>query len=229
MNEDTLLTAKKSAAKAALNFIEDGMIVGLGTGSTATIFIDCLIEKCQKTGMNVRCVASSEKSLTQARLGNMIIEDPNLIEAIDITVDGADEVNKKKQLIKGGGGALLREKIVADMSHEMIVIADFTKVVEVLGNFPLPIEIVPFAYQATLRKIRFLGFEGHMRLTKEGNLYLTDNGNYIVDLKPNKYEMPEIDQASLKNITGVIETGFFLNQASRVIVGYPNGTVKTFN
>ena len=113
------------------------------------------------------------------------------------------------------------------MSHQMIVIVDYTKVVDILGNFPLPIEIVPFAYPVTLKKIQNLGFEAKMRRTQEGKLYLTDNGNYIVDLKKaHQYKMPERDQAAFKNITGVIETGFFLNQASLVIVGQSDGTIR---
>lgn len=216
--------AKQAAGFAAAALIEDGMVVGLGTGSTAVFFIEKLIQRC-KEGLDIKAIATSERSKKQAQTGGILLIDINTITELDITVDGADEIDHQKRMIKGGGGALLREKIVASMSREMIVIVDENKVVEKLGAFPLPVEVVPFAHEATLHKIQNLGYRGSFRRLPDGGLYYTDNGNYIVDIKLNGNSNPEKDNAVLKNIPGVVETGFFFNLAGRVIIGHPNGTV----
>jgi ribose 5-phosphate isomerase A len=219
-------TAKKAAAMRSLDFIEDGMTVGMGTGSTATFFIDGLIEKV-RAGMNLRCVSSSKHSANQARNGGIEVLDINDVDIIDVTVDGADEVDRDMRLIKGGGGALTREKIVASNSRTMIVIVDESKLSDHLGHFPLPVEVVPFGYLKTQQKLKELGLRGTVRLSGEEK-YITDNGNYIIDISLTPpIEDIETLNARILTIPGVVETGFFLGIASTVIVGKNDGSCST--
>jgi ribose 5-phosphate isomerase A len=218
--------AKEVAGKAAADLIEQGMLVGLGSGSTSFCFISSLIERCAQ-GLKITAVSTSKKSMEQAKAGNIPIVDINSISHIDVAVDGADEIDKKKRMIKGGGGALLREKIVAGMSQEMIVIVDESKIVDELGKFPLPIEICSFGYNATSHHLKELGYEGKWRKTEDEKFYLTENNNYIFDINfPHSLKNPEIVNQQIKNVPGVIETGFFFNLAGRVVIGYSNGDVQ---
>jgi len=218
--------AKEAVGKAAAALIQNGMLVGLGTGSTAHYFIQHLIERTRNSDLKINAVATSERSTHQAREGGIPLVDINTITHLDITVDGADEIDHQKRMIKGGGGALLREKIIASISHEMVVIIDEEKLVDRLGHFPLPIEIVPFAHQLTLSRIKNLGYQGNFRKTSSNELYLTDNGNYIIDIHfPNCCQSPEKDQDTLSSIPGVVETGFFFHLAGRVLIGKADGTV----
>jgi len=220
----TIELAKKAAAAKAASLIEEGMTVGLGTGTTALYFIDALAERCKK-GLKVKTVASSERSAAQARQGGIDVSGIDAVSSIDITVDGADEIDPQKRMIKGGGGALLREKIVASMSREMIVIVDETKLVLKLGKAKLPLEIVPFGHAATIGRLKRLGFPGTLR--GGADPFITDNGNYICDvqLDPDKVRLPE-DHERLVQIPGVIETGFFIDLAGRVVVGFSDGETK---
>lgn len=219
---------KTDAAKAALELIEDGMKVGLGTGSTAAIFIDLLGERV-KDGLNVVCVPTSKASEVQA--ANLGIPLTTLDEEpfLDITVDGADELDQELRLIKGGGGALLREKIVAMASDRMVVIADETKVVDQLGAFPLPIEVDGFGLRATFEMISALAHELglkqalEVRETPEGNFYQTDGGHYIIDCKFDRIPDPEELSDCLSMIPGVVDSGLFLGIAERAFIGGPNG------
>src|SRR3990167_1284623 len=173
---------KKRAASEAAEWVESHMIVGLGTGSTVFHFIEKLIERC-KNGLQIQAVSSSNNSSKQAEEGGIPLLDINTITTIDMTFDGADEIDPKKRMIKGGGGALLREKILADSSREMVVIVDETKIVDYLGQkAKLPLEILPFAYLATEQKIKKLGYAGEFRKTTNHLLYTTDNGNLIFDI-----------------------------------------------
>lgn len=219
-------TAKKSAGYAAATFVKDGMIVGLGTGSTAVFFIEKLIERCRE-GLKVLAVATSARSESMARKGGISIIDINTISSIDLTVDGADEIDKEKRMIKGGGGALLREKIVASMSKEMIVVVDESKLVDRLGKFPLPVEIIPFAYTATIHRIEQLGYNGGLRLNSFGDVYLTENGNYIYDIhfKTLIHDSEKLHH-QLREIVGVVESGLFIHLAGRVVIGYKDGHVE---
>lgn len=218
-------SAKDAVGKMAADLIQDGMTVGLGTGSTAACFIRSLIERCHK-GLKISAVATSKRSELQARQGGIPILDINFLSSLDIVVDGADEIDHQKRMIKGGGGALLREKIVANMTHQMIVIVDHNKVVDRLGVFPLPVEVVAFANEVTLQKIKAMGYQAEFRREAEGGLYLTDNGNYIIDVKfKEPLLFPERDHRVLRSIPGVVETGFFFNLADRVLVGNEDGTV----
>ncbi|QVL57214.1 MAG: ribose-5-phosphate isomerase RpiA [Simkaniaceae bacterium] len=216
---------KKAAGYAAADFIENGMLVGLGTGSTVFYFINRLIERT-KEGLSIQAVSSSIQSENQAKEGGISLADINAITSVDLTVDGADEINGEKQMIKGGGGALLREKVLANISREMVVIVDKSKVVEKLGKHPLAVEILPFAREAIIEKIRKLGFYGTLREHNKDGPFITDNGNMIYDIHfESLREDPEKDHEKILRIPGVLETGFFFNQAGRVIIGKEDGTV----
>jgi ribose 5-phosphate isomerase A len=218
---------KKKAGYLAASFVEDGMTIGLGTGSTAKYFIEKIIARVKDEKLNVRVVASSLQSLEQAQKGGLAVVDINTLTSIDLTVDGADEIDGKKRMIKGGGGALLREKIVASMSKEMVVIVDETKVTPLLGHHKLPVEVTPFACNVTLHKIEKLGFSAKFRKNNLNNdLYITDNQNYIIDIEFSEtIKDPEKIHADIKNIPGVVETGFFFSLAGRVIIAFSDGQV----
>lgn len=216
---------KKAVGYAAAELIENEMLVGLGTGSTVYHFIDRLIQRV-KEGLTIQVVSSSLRSENQAKEGGIPIADIQTITTIDMTVDGADEINPQKEMTKGGGGALLREKILANTSKEMVVIVDETKVVEKLGKHPLPVEILPFATEAILDKIRKLGYQGNLRMHNNDGPYVTDNGNHIFDIYfESLRDDPEKDHERLSRIPGVLETGFFFNLAGRVLIGKSDGTV----
>lgn len=215
--------AKKAAGYAAADFIQDGMTLGLGTGTTITYFITRLIERCQE-GLKVAAIATSNYSATLALKGNIPLLSNDSITKIDLAVDGADEIDPQKRMIKGGGGALLREKITAYMADEMMIIVDESKCVEKLGAFPLAIEIAPFGYAATLEHLKKAGFYPILRTGTTFAFFLTDNGNYIADLHFQDFiQNPEELDQKLHSIPGILETGLFLNLAKKVIVGYPNG------
>jgi len=216
--------AKRAAGKFAADLIEEGMRVGIGTGSTVFYFIESLSLRCKK-GLKIKAVATSEASNALALQGGIPMLNHSEVEALDIDVDGADEIDHQKRMIKGGGGALLREKIVAAMSREMIVIVDENKLVDHLGSFPLPVEIASFCYHSTLKRLRQLGFKGNLRM-KEGRLFITDNGNNIVDIAwDGRANDPGKTNEMLRSIPGVLETGFFFGLAGRVIVGKKDGQV----
>ncbi len=222
---------KKEAGFLAASFVQNGMTLGLGTGSTAKYFIEKVIKRVQVEGLQIRAVASSNKSFEQASQGGIQMVDINTLSSIDLTVDGADEIDDQKRMIKGGGGALLREKIVASMSLEMVVIVDESKLVPLLGKRKLPIEVIPFAHKVTLQHIQKLGFSGNFRKQQEKeDLFITDNGNYIIDIQfPSPLENPEKEHALLKSIPGVVETGFFFHLAGRVIIAFKDGQIVVKN
>jgi len=218
--------AKEAAAIAALELILDDMTVGLGTGSTAAYFIKHLAEKCRQ-GLRIQAVATSQASENLARENKIPLVDINTLSSIDVAVDGADEIDSKNRLIKGGGGAAFREKIVAAMSQQFIIIADENKCVRNFGKFPLAVEILPFGYYAILAKLQNIGYNGKLRKNKNGTLFLSDNGNYIFDISlTDPCLTPEIDDQKIKSVVGVIETGFFLNMASKILIGYADQHVK---
>ncbi len=219
---------KEQAALAALDLVEDGMRLGLGTGSTAARFVDALGRRVA-SGLRVVCVPTSEATRTQAeRLGiplSTLDETPEL----DLTVDGADEIDGELRMIKGGGGALLREKIVATASSRMAVIADESKLVGTLGAFPLPVEVVRFGLLATTRLIKALaaqaGCEGEIKLRTGpgGAPFITDQGNLIVDCAFGTIPEPEVLAFALKRVPGVVEHGLFLGLADLAIVAGSGG------
>lgn len=220
--------SKRAVGYQAAELVQAGMRVGLGTGSTAFYFIERLAQRCHE-GLSIHAVASSQRSFEQAAQAGIPLLDMNICTELDLTIDGADEIDTKKRLIKGGGGALLREKILANMSKELIIIVDETKCVPALGSVPLPVEIVPFAMHATLHHIQQAGYDGNFRHTPEGTLYVTDNGNHIVDIAFNALRNnPEKDHETLLNIPGIVDTGFFFNLVGRVLVGCLDGRVLLF-
>lgn len=223
----TIEEAKKAAGHKAAEFIEKGMIVGLGTGTTAFYFIESLIKRC-KEGLKIQAVSSSRASAEIAKKGGIEILDINSIPRVDITVDGADEIDPKKRMIKGGGGAHVREKILASSSNEMVVIVDESKLVMSVGHAKLPVEIIFYGSPATRVKIEDFGYRGKWRMNEDGTLYITENGNLLFDIQFDTPPMaPEQHHDQLIRIPGVVDTGFFFNLAGRVVVGYQNGTTKT--
>lgn len=214
---------KESAALSALDLVEDGMRLGLGTGSTAARFVEALGQKVA-AGLQVICVPTSEATRAQAmRLGiplTTLDETPHL----HLTIDGADEIDDQLRMIKGGGGALLREKIVATASDKMVVIADVSKLVETLGRFPLPVEVVRFGVPATHKLVAAIaaqaGCEGEIRLRQDrsGEPFVTDQGNVILDCAFGRIPEPEVLAFALKRVPGVVEHGLFLGIADAVIL-----------
>jgi ribose 5-phosphate isomerase A len=202
------------------------MIVGLGTGTTAACFIESLSARVQK-GLKIQAVASSNSSAELAKKGGIEVLDLNDTSRVDITVDGADEIDGKKRMIKGGGGAHVREKILAAASDEMVVIVDASKLVSSVGVGKLPVEILFFGAPSTRKKLENAGYQGQWRMDDLGSLYITENGNLLFDIEfETPPKAPEKDHELMRSIPGVVDTGFFFGYAKRVIVGYPDGTVK---
>jgi ribose 5-phosphate isomerase A len=207
---------KEAAARASLRFVKDGQVVGLGTGSTAAYFIKLLGEEV-KDGLRVRGIPTSVRSRELAvSLGIPVITLDDCQE-IDVTVDGADEVDPQLRLIKGGGGALLREKIVASATRQMIVVADASKQVQRLGKFPLPVEVIRFAQALVAKRIAALGAEVQLRRDAAGNAYLTDENNYILDCRFGEIPDPDRLARELSEMPGVVEHGLFIGMASVVV------------
>jgi ribose 5-phosphate isomerase A len=225
MSSDDL---KRQAAEQALNYVEDGMKLGLGTGSTAARFVELLGAKV-KAGLKVVCVPTSEATRAQAAALGIPLATLEQYPALDLTVDGADEIDDELRLIKGGGGALLREKIVAVASERVVIIADSSKRVDVLGRFPLPIEVVPFGLAATERLLAGVaadaGCDGEikLRIGSNGAPYMTDNGNHIFDCSFGAIDDPEALDDALKLVPGIVESGLFLGIADIGIVAGPQG------
>ena len=225
--------AKFVAAKRAADYVQSGMRVGLGTGSTAAWLVRCLGEKVREEGLRFRGVPTSTRTAELAR--EVGIEVISLDEAgwLDLTIDGADELDSELNLIKGGGGALLQEKIVATTSDEMIVIADAAKHVETLGAFPLPVEVIPFGWTASqalleeaLVTMDVLGRKTTLRMNGE-RPYITDEGNYILDLHLSRIGNARQLAMLVNQIPGVVENGLFIDICDRVIIGYGDGRVET--
>src|SRR5579863_8388153 len=208
---------KEAAARASLNFIEDGQVVGLGTGSTAAYFIQLLGERV-KDGLKIRGIPTSDRSREMASTLGIPLTTLDECQQIDVTVDGADEVDQQLRLIKGGGGALLREKIVASATRKLVIVADASKRVPVLGKFPLPVEVIKFAQAVVAKKIAALGAEVELRLGADRKPYLTDENNYILDCHFG--QIPDADGLArcLSDIPGVVEHGLFIGMASVVLV-----------
>lgn len=224
MSEDL----KKAAALAALELVRPGMRLGLGTGSTAKHFVDGLGAKVA-AGLEVICVATSEVTQAQAESLSIPMSTLDQTPELDLTIDGADELDSALRLIKGGGAALLREKIVAAASKRMIVIADTGKQVETLGRFPLPIEVVPFGLEATRRAVAAAvassGAHGELKLRKrpDRSTLLTDGGHYILDAHLGRIELPEVLALALNQVPGVVEHGLFLGLATAAFLAGADG------
>jgi len=209
---------KEAAGRAAAKLVRDGDVVGLGTGSTAYFAIIALGERV-KEGLKIVGIPTSSQTADLARAVGMRLTTLDENPEIDITIDGADEVDPKLNLIKGGGGALLREKVVASASRKMVVVADSSKIVSVLGKFPLPVEVISFARTVVEKKITALGASIKLRMNRDGSTYITDNGNEILDCSFGKIEDPPSLARELGDIPGIVEHGLFIALASVAFVG----------
>lgn len=218
-------TAKELAAQRSLEFVEDGMVVGLGSGTTATHFINLLGEKV-KQGLKVRGIASSKASEALAESLSIPITNFRECPVIDVAIDGADEITHQLQLIKGGGGALLREKIVASASRRFIIVADSRKIVDKLGKFPLPVEVIPMASPLVERRLQQMGMAPAVRKTAAGEDYITDEGNLILDCACGEIDDPHKVAASITEIVGVVEHGLFLDMAERALIAGDSGIIE---
>ncbi|WP_445487432.1 ribose-5-phosphate isomerase RpiA [Rhodopseudomonas sp. RCAM05734] len=224
----TIDELKRQAAAKALEYVRDGMKLGLGTGSTAKHFVELLGERVAG-GLKVICVPTSEATRAQAESCGIALTTLDDVDRLDLTVDGADEIDPQPNLIKGGGGALLREKIVATASDRMIVIADETKWVAMLGRFPLPVEVIPFGLAATRRAIveafAQSGVSGQMavRNGSDGHAFVTDGGHWIIDAHLG--QIPDAPRLAglLSSIPGVVEHGLFIGQASIAMLAGSDG------
>jgi ribose 5-phosphate isomerase A len=216
--------AKRLVAKRAVEFVQDGMVVGLGSGTTAT----CFIRELAARGLKIRCVASSEASHDLAASLGMCVATLAELPELDVYIDGADEIARVPGLgfglIKGGGGALLREKIVASAAKSFIVVADSTKLVEHLGRFPLPVEVIKMALPVVQPRLAALGLNPKLRQAKSGaGPYITDEGNYILDCACGRIDDPQKTAAAIRGIVGVVEHGLFLGMATLALVAGENG------
>lgn len=223
--------AKYVAARRSVDFVEDGMKLGLGTGSTAAWMVRCLAERVREEGLKVTCVATSVRTAELATELGLKVVGMDEVTWLDLTIDGADEIDPGLSLIKGGGAALLREKIVATASDRMIVIADAAKEVPVLGAFPLPVEVVPFGWKTTQALIEETLFSldvqnraCSLRLY-EGAPLRTDEGHYILDLHLQRIGNPRQLALVLNQIPGVVENGLFVDVADVAVIGHADGRV----
>jgi ribose 5-phosphate isomerase A len=216
---------KEAAARASLRFVRDGDVVGLGTGSTATYAVHFLGERVQ-AGLKIRGISTSIHTQELAAKLGIPLTTLDEVQQIDVTIDGADEVDPELRLIKGGGGALLREKIVASATREVVIIADSSKQVAVLGRFPVPVEVIKFAEALVAGKIAELGAAVKTRVDSSGKKYITDEGNHILDCNFGQIPDPPTLADKLEAIPGVVEHGLFIGMASVVLIGKGDQVVE---
>jgi ribose 5-phosphate isomerase A len=214
--------AKLMAARRALDFVEDGMSLGLGSGTTSAIFIRELGSRV-KQGLRVRGIATSAASQQLAESLSIPITTFDQCPELDLAIDGADEVGPGLSLIKGGGGALLREKIVESAARRFIVVADSSKLVTTLGRFPLPVEVIQMALPLVSHKLDALGLNPKLRHHPDGSVYITDEGNYILDCACGSIPDPAKTAAELRSIVGIVEHGLFVNMASLALIAGDDG------
>jgi ribose 5-phosphate isomerase A len=217
---------KLKAAQRALELVSPGMTVGLGSGSTATLWIRLLGKEVLDHGLKIRAIASSEDSERLGRSFGIPMVSFDQYQELDLTVDGADEIAPGLALIKGGGGKLLREKIVASATKRFVIVADESKVVETLGAAPLPVEVIPMAAPLVKRSLLQLGFNVNLRILRDGSPYITDEGNLLFDCSGMKIDDPERLAAILDRTVGVVEHGLFLHFASLAIVATEDGVIE---
>jgi ribose 5-phosphate isomerase A len=211
-----VFSEKQRSAEAACEYVKDGMIVGLGTGSTVEFAVK-KIGELVRNGLSIRGIATSDSTKILAESEGIPLIDFSETMFIDLTIDGADEIDANLNMIKGGGAALLREKIVASASREEIIIVSVSKLVQQLGAFPLPVEVIPFGWQVVFNQLESLQGNPELRL-KQGQPSVTDQGNFIVDCHFRKIENPEQLEQHLNMIPGVVENGLFINLCTRMIM-----------
>lgn len=221
-----IMNGKEAAGKKALEEIQEGMTIGLGTGSTVYFFLKALAEKVA-AGFKITGVATSQQTIELAKKWNIPMRALNEVTTIDVTIDGADEVDPDLTGIKGGGGALLYEKMVAKASNRRVWIVDSSKKVEQLGAFPLPVEVIPFGWKHVEAALSEKGYLPKLRRDSEGHPYVTDAHHYILDLHLHSIADPVLLAIELDHLTGVVEHGLFIGITEKVLVGYPDGHVET--
>jgi len=224
-DQESLDREKQAAARASLNFIKDGDIVGLGSGSTATYAIRFLAERV-RDGLKIRGIPTSVKSHDLAASLGIPLTTLEECPQIDVDIDGADEIDPQLNLIKGGGGALLREKVIASASRKFVVIAESVKQVPFLGAFPLPVEVIPFAEPVLTRRITDLGAKVRLRTYAYGNPYKTDEGHHILDCLFGQIAYPVTLARQLQEMPGVVEHGLFIGMASIALIGKKDEVVE---
>lgn len=218
---------KKIAALKAVEYVKSGMTLGLGTGSTAYYAVEAIGEQWKAgTLTDIKAVPTSEATAQQAESYGIPLVALADVDRIDLTIDGADEFDPHLRLIKGGGGALFREKLVAYASDVMLVISDASKQVECLGAFPLPVEVLPKAVRLVTRVLTEKGYAPRLRTNTDGSTYMTDNQNYILDCALERIEKPEELDLELHLIPGIVETGLFLGLATKVIMGKKDEVIE---
>ena len=222
------MNPKDIAATRAVEYIKDGMVVGLGTGSTAAFAIAALGNKLASTPLRIACVATSDGTAALAQSHNLTLVEWDQMSRIDVTIDGADEVDPAFRMIKGGGGALLREKIAASVTRTEIIIVDRSKLVENLGRHPLPIVVTPYGWQSTASRLEARFARPVIRRTSpNGTPFLTDDGLVVLDMAfGSPLPSPDKLEAQLKNIVGVVEVGLFVGLCQRLIIGNDDGTIE---
>lgn len=213
---------KKQVGYKAAEFVTDGMTVGLGTGSTVKFLVDALGERVQNEGLNIVGVPTSDRTREQALSLGITVKGIDEVDHIDLTIDGADEIDKNFQGIKGGGAAHLWEKIVAINSTKNMWIVDASKMVDTLGKFPLPLEVIPYGSGQLIKKLAKMGLKPELR-KRDGEIVLTDSKNYVIDLHLDAIEDPHDLEKELIQMVGVVEQGFFLDLVNTVIVGREEG------
>lgn len=219
---------KQKLGIEAAKLVQNDSIVGLGSGTTAKYFLKSLGERV-RAGLNCRAVPTSKEIQNLATNEGMKIAELNEVQYIDLTIDGADEIDPSLQLIKGGGGALLQEKMVAAASKQLMILADDSKLVQVLGAFPLPVEVVPYGWkQVQIHIQNSYGIEAKLR-ERDSKTFVTDHGHYILDCFFRQIADPGIVNNKLNQIPGVVETGLFVNMASGALIGYPDGSLRTIS
>jgi ribose 5-phosphate isomerase A len=217
------MNLKQAAGTRAAGYVENGMTIGLGTGSTVFWTIRQLGAMVVNDGLKIQAVPTSKQTEDLARQFGIPLVTFAGVQELDLTIDGADEISPALDLIKGGGGALLREKLVAAASKRLIIVADESKLASVLGSCALPVEVVPFAWETTARRIEKLNLKPTLRIC-EGKMFVTDNGNYILDCASGgKIENPAMLHGELKLLTGVIETGLFTGMTSAAVIAGVSG------
>ncbi|ECQ9386092.1 ribose-5-phosphate isomerase RpiA [Listeria monocytogenes serotype 4c] len=219
------MNQKKIAGEKACEWIEDGMVVGLGTGSTVYYTIEKLGQMVNN-GLHITGVATSEETTKQAEKLGIPLKSLNDVTEIDVTIDGADEIDTNFQGIKGGGGALLREKMVASASLKNIWVVSEEKLVRTLGKFPLPLEVIPFGWKQIERTLAKEQIQTNLRKQSNGEVYVTNNGNYILDIVNQSFTDAEMWQEKLAQIPGVVEHGLFLDYVNLIICGKANGETE---
>lgn len=220
---------KHLVARQAAQLVQNNMTVGIGSGTTIYWLI-MELGKRVKSGLFFRAIPTSKKTAALAAQQNIPLAELNEVNIIDITIDGADEIDPQLQMIKGGGGALLQEKMVAAASRELFILADHTKLVKQLGEFPLPLDVIPFGWKQVQRHIfETFQVQATLRVQEDGKPFVTDHGNYILDCHFHTIEQPDVLTYELNAIPGVADNGLFVNMADLALIGYPDGRTETMH